>query len=133
MEALLRGKDHEIDTLELIQSQKDSIILELEEQAGKFKEVVKEVHYESQKNDKVEAALFRYQEAHPMKIPIKKLGDGYYKFGSKRIYLKLDSDDLTLLVRVGPKEFITLSMFIIENEGIEQQKLGIGKAILSRF
>lgn len=31
MEANLRGKDHEIDTLELIQSQKDSIILELEE------------------------------------------------------------------------------------------------------
>ncbi len=92
MEAGLRGKDHEIDTLELIQSQKDSIILELEEQAGRFKEVVKEVHYESQKNDKVEIALVRYQEKYPTKVPIKKLGDGYYKFGSRRIYLKLESD-----------------------------------------
>ena len=119
MEAGLRGKDHEIDTLELIQSQKDSIILELEEQAGRFKEVVKEVHYESQKNDKVEIALVRYQEKYPTKVPIKKLGDGYYKFGSRRIYLKLESDQQTLLVRIGPKEYITLSMFIIENEGIE--------------
>ena len=50
---------------------------------------------------------------------MKKLGDGYYKFGSRRIYLKLDNDQYTLLVRVGPKEYITLAMFIIENEGIE--------------
>ncbi|CDW76590.1 UNKNOWN [Stylonychia lemnae] len=133
MEATLRGKDHEIDTLEMIQSQKDSIILELEEQAGKFKEVIKEVHYESQKNDKVEAALFRYLDQHPTKVDMKKLGDGYYKFGSRRIYLKLDNDQVTLLVRVGPKEYITLAMFIIENEGIELQKMGIGKALLGKF
>jgi hypothetical protein len=31
MEATLRGRDHEIDTLELIQSQKDSMILDYEE------------------------------------------------------------------------------------------------------
>ena len=50
---------------------------------------------------------------------IKKLGDGYYKFGSKRIYMKLDSDDETLMVRTGPKEYTTLNAFIIENEGVE--------------
>ena len=64
---------------------------------------------------------------------MKKLGDGYYKFGSRRIYIKLDNDQQTLLVRVGPKEYITLAMFIIENEGIEMQKLGIGKALLGKF
>lgn len=130
MEATLRGKDHEIDTLELIQSQKDSCILELEEQAGKFKEVIKEVHYESQKHDKVEAALNFYMGQHPCRVEIKKLGDGYYKFGTRRIYMKLDADEVNLMVRVGPKEYITLGMFIIENEGIEMQKLGMGKAIL---
>ena len=92
MEASLRGRDHEIDTLELIQSQKDSIILDLEEQAGKFKEVVKEVHYESQKNDRVEAALGLYLDVYPSKIDMRKLGDGYYKFGTRRIYVKLDAD-----------------------------------------
>lgn len=120
MEANLRGKDHEVDTLELIQSQKDSIILELEEQAGRFKEVIKEVHYESQKNDRVEVALIRYLQVHPCGLEMRKLGDGYYKFGTRRIYLKLDANDQsTLLVRIAPKEYITLSMFIIENEGIE--------------
>eukprot|EP00347_Sterkiella_histriomuscorum_P023586 403334082 len=125
MEANMRGKDHEIDTLELIQSQKDCVILELEEQAGKFKEVVKEVHYESQKNDRVEQSLIKYLNYHPTSIDIRKIGDGYYKFGTRRIYLKLDSKDQnTLLVRVAPKEYITLQMFIIENEGIEQSKMG---------
>ena len=63
-------------------------------------------------------------------MDIKKLGDGYYKFGTRRIYIKLDADELNLLVRVAPKEYITLGMFIIENEGIEMQKLGLGKALL---
>ena len=104
--------------------------MELEEQAGKFKEVIKEVHYESQKHDKVEAALTQYMIEHPCRVEIKKLGDGYYKFGSRRIYIKLEADEVNLMVRVGPKEYITLGMFIIENEGIEMQKMGIGKAIL---
>ena len=47
--------------------------------------------------------------------------------------MKLDVDEQTLLIRVGPKEYITLSMFIIENEGIELQKLGVGKALQIRF
>lgn len=68
-----------------------------------------------------------------MKVEMKKLGDGYYKFGTKRIYMRLDNDQRTLMVRVGPKEYITLSLFIIENEGIELQKMGIGKALASRF
>jgi len=37
---------------------------------------------------------------------------------------------VNLLVRVAPKEYITLGMFIIENEGIEMQKLGLSKALL---
>jgi hypothetical protein len=77
--------------------------------------------------------LNRYLEQHSCNIDIRKLGDGYYKFGTRRIYLKLDNDEKTLLVRVGPKEYITLSMFIIENEGIEAQKMGLGKAIMQRF
>ena len=63
-------------------------------------------------------------------MAVKKLGDGYYKFGTRRIYMKLDnSDQDILLVRVGPKEYITFSMFIIENEGIELAKMGLGKAL----
>lgn len=131
LEAGLRGRDHEIDTLEMIQTQKDSIILDLEEQAGKFKEVIKEVHFEQYKNDKVENELTVFLRKHPsLKLNIEKLGDGYYKFGTRRIYLKLDAKDgKTLMVRVAPKEYITLSMFIIENEAIEAQKLGIGKVL----
>src|SRR4051812_5522138 len=109
------------------------MILDLEEQAGRFKEVVKEVHYESQKHDRVEEALFRYLQVHPVRVTIKKLGDGYYKFGTRRIYLKLDDDGETLVVRIAPKEYITLNMFIIENEGVEVQKLSIGKALLMKF
>lgn len=126
MEAKLRGKDHEIDTLEMLQSQKDSMILDLEESAGKFREVIKEVHYEQQREDKVEEALTNYLEKHASNVDIKKIGDGYYKFGSKRIYIKLGSDDSTLLVRVGPKEYVSLSTFIIENEGIEAAKSNNG-------
>lgn len=63
--------------------------------------------------------LQEYLAQKPCKVQFKKMGDGYYKFGSKRIYLKLDNDGNTLQVRVGSKEFVTLSMFIIENEGIE--------------
>lgn len=123
LEAILRGKDHEIDTLELIQSQKDQIILELEEKAGKVKEIIKEITYESQKNDKLDQSLEKYITLKPTKIPLKKLGDGYYKFGTRRIFIKLDNDQETMLVRIGPKEYITLAMFLIENEGIELQKM----------
>jgi hypothetical protein len=54
-----------------------------------------------------------------VRVNIKKLGDGYYKFGTRRIYMKLDNEDETLVVRIAPKEYITLNMFIIENEGVE--------------
>jgi hypothetical protein len=96
---------------------------------------VKEVHYESQKNDRVEAELNKYLKKHPgLKVDIRKLGDGYYKFGTRRIYIKLDAkDDATLMVRVAPKEYITLSMFIIENEAIEIQKIGLNKSIHQKF
>ena len=77
----------------------------------------------------LDQVLFKYLATRPTKVAMKKLGDGYFKFGTKRIYIKLDNDLHTLLVRVGPKEFITLSMFIIENEGIEIQKASLGKAM----
>jgi hypothetical protein len=57
-----------------------------------------------------------------MRIPFEKIGDGYYKFGTRKIYMKFENQ--AILVRIGPKEYMTLNMFIIENEGIELQKLG---------
>lgn len=66
----------------------------------------------------VDRALYRYVENHPTRVHIEKIGEGYFKFGTRRIFMKVDPmDETTLLVRVGPKEYITLSMFIIENEG----------------
>lgn len=97
-------------------------MIELEELSGKHthREIVKEVHYESLKFDQVEEMMKGYLENHPVKINIEKIGDGYYKFGTKRIYVKVERE--MLMVRIGPKDYITLNMFIIENEGIELQK-----------
>lgn len=73
----------------------------------------------------------RYLETHPVRVNMRRLGDGYYKFGTRRIYLKLDKEEENLLVRIAPKEYITLNMFIIENEGVELQKININQALIS--
>lgn len=52
-----------------------------------------------------------------MRVEISKIDSGYYKFGSRKIHIKSENDNL--MVRIGPGEYITLNMFIIENEGIE--------------
>ena len=53
-----------------------------------------------------------------MRVPLKKLGDGYYKFGTRRIYVKFNEVG-ELVVRGAAKGFMPLGYFFHENEDLE--------------
>lgn len=87
LEEKLKNKNEEIEELEKDVEQKDKEIADLEFKAGKMKQVIKEVHVELQRDNPVEDMMKDYQKK--CMCPIKQISEGYYMFGTKKIYMKL--------------------------------------------
>ena len=56
-------------------------------------------------------------------VPIKKLSENYYEFGTRRVYIKHDIDDDSLTVRDRGGNYIHLDDFMRRYENEELQKL----------
>jgi len=92
LEATLREREAEAERLKQLIAEKDALIRDLEEQVAKMNakpptpEPVAEPEPEPQIEitDDVDAMLAQYIKGCP--VPIKRLGGGYYMFGTKKIY-----------------------------------------------
>lgn len=96
--------------------QRDLRLKELNEIIGKPQPV--EVHYKAVKGDEVDEMLALYLDNCP--VPVKRLGGGFYIFGTRKIYAKIMNG--RLVVRVGGG-YMFISEFIATYSEPEIAKL----------
>lgn len=99
-EALAESKD-----LDGMIEERDATIAELEAilwdgKGGRLKEVTQE-RFVPTSGDDVDALLNEYLKLSKCDVPIKKLGGGYYIFGTKKIYAKIMNGKLVIWVGGG--------------------------------
>ena len=93
-----------------------------------------QVIYIPHRNDKIDVTLAhfinRYPERKQMKIMFLRESEGVYKFGQKRIYVKVEKGD-KILVRVGGG-YMGIEQFITQYTGEEVDKIN-RKDVVGKF
>ena len=105
---ILKQKEQEFDTLEDVLRDKDVVIEGLEKTLGEKApiitrdartRIITNDRYKALKGDLVDEMLAKYINSMEISVPIRRLGDGFYLFGTRRIYAKVMNNKL--VVRVG--------------------------------
>ena len=102
-------RDSEIDRLQAILNEKDMEVAQLEDRmrqygiasAQQFQAAsgIGSKLYSAYKGDAVDEQLARYINLMQCQVPIKRLGNGYYYFGTRKIFAKIMNGKL--VIRVG--------------------------------
>jgi Tfp pilus assembly protein PilN len=116
----LRGKISDLDKLihelRIALAQREARIEYLVQELGTPKEV--EINYRAVKGDEVDEMLALYMKDCP--VPVKRLGNGFYLFGTRKIFAKIMNGKL--VVRVGGG-YMFISEFIVTYSDPEIAKL----------
>lgn len=115
----MKQKEQEFDTLEDVLRDKDVVIEGLEKTLGEKAPIIERGQrerkqlspdrYKALKGDLVDEMLAKYINSMEISVPIRRLGDGFYLFGTRRIYAKVMNSKL--VVRVGGG-YMSFSEFI---------------------
>lgn len=123
----MKQKEDELDQLEEMLRDRDNIIEELERQIGdrpidlpKPPPEVKKTQYRPIKGDLVDELIAKYINGMTCPLPIKRLGDGNYLFGTKKIYAKIMNGKLVIRVGGG---FMSIEEFIATYADFEITKV----------
>lgn len=76
--------------------------------------------YSAMKGDLVDELLAKYINMTKCPVPIKRLGNGYYLFGTKKIFAKIMNGKLVIRVGGG---FMTIEEFIANYSDTEMMKI----------
>ena len=95
LERKITDREAEIDRLRELIEQHDKTITRLSAEIGEGPPP--EITYKAKKGDVVDEMLAQYIQNCP--VPVKRLGDGFYLFGTKKIYAKIMNGKL--VIRVG--------------------------------
>lgn len=127
LQLILKQKEDELEQLEEILRDRDNVIEELERQMGeKIPEVkpppvvAKKNLYRAVKGDLVDELMAKYLTDLKCPVPVKRLGDGFYMFGTKKIYAKIMQGKLVIRVGGG---FMSCEEFINTYSEFEIQKV----------
>jgi hypothetical protein len=105
---ILKQKENELETLEDVLRDKDVVIEGLEKTLGEKAPILTDAdrmkkkpsdRYRAITGDIVDELLAKYINSMEISVPIRRLGDGFYLFGTRRIYAKVLNNKL--VVRVG--------------------------------
>ena len=105
---ILKQKENELETLEDVLRDKDVVIEGLDKTLGEKAPVLTDAdrmkkkpsdRYRAITGDIVDELLAKYINSMEISVPIRSLGDGFYLFGTRRIYAKVLNNKL--VVRVG--------------------------------
>lgn len=102
---------------------RDRIIAELEEILRSSKGRLKDFQNDKfipQSGDDVDALLAEYLKYSNCDVPIRKIGGGYYIFGTKKIYAKIMNGKLVIRVGGG---YMVIDEFIATYGEIEKNKI----------
>jgi hypothetical protein len=125
----INNKKNELKTLEQLQRKKDEIIEELEVQAGKDKKVIKEVIVDKVRDNAVDEMMEEIMGI--CKVPIRKISENYFEFGTKKIYVKLDPATGEVRVRDKGGRYIEVTQYVRENEDQEYERILKGETRFS--
>ena len=117
-EALEEGKE-----LDGMIEERDRIIAELEAQLKGFEDRMQSAQPEKfvpQATDDVDVMLFDHMKYLGCEVPIKRLGGGYYMFGTRKIYAKIMNGKLVIRVGGG---YMVIEEFIQTYAEIEMNKI----------
>lgn len=129
---LLKQKEDELDQLEEMLRDRDNVIEELERQIAERtanpqaepkpipKPVPKKLIYRPIKGDLVDELIAKYINDMQCPLPVKRLGDGYYLFGTKKIFAKIMNGKLVIRVGGG---YMSIEEFIATYGDFEVQKI----------
>ena len=92
-------REQEIDRLSNILAEKDQELVEIEERIKSTGSASSSNLYCAMKGDAVDEYLAKYINLMQCKVPIKRLGNGYYLFGTRKIFAKIMNGKL--VIRVG--------------------------------
>jgi hypothetical protein len=116
---ILKQKEQECETLEDVLRDKEVVIEGLEKTLGEKAPIINMAdrtakrmsldRYKAIKGDLVDEMLAKYINSMEISVPIRRLGDGFYLFGTRRIYAKVMNNKL--VVRVGGG-YMSFSEFI---------------------
>lgn len=98
-------REGEIDRLSHILGEKDAELADLEDQLDSSGKQV----YAAAKGDAVDEFLAKYVNLMQCKVPIKRLGNGFYMFGTRKIFAKIMNGKLVIRVGGG---YMTIEEFI---------------------
>ncbi|CDW91760.1 UNKNOWN [Stylonychia lemnae] len=142
LKKIVYDKKFQKKELEAEQRRKDQQIEELEILTGRDKKVIKEVLIDKIRENKVDEIMEQISENSP--VPITKISDNYYEYGTRKIYVKMenvseisnpfiDNEDFEpqvsqqLLVRDRGGQYIDINLFIQKYEAEEYERIQSGQ------
>ena len=130
LQIILKQKEDELETLEDVLRDKEVIIEGLEKTLGEKAPILHEADrakretskqfYKAVQGDQVDELLAKYINSMEVAVPIRRLGEGFYLFGTRKIYAKVLNNKL--VVRVGGG-FMSFTEFIDTYAMIELKKI----------
>ena len=120
IEQQIEQKDREIDRLTDILDSRDEILQRLEERIQATGVNIAASLYSAFKGDLVDELLAKYINLTQCPVPIKRLGNGYYLFGTKKIFAKIMNGKLVIRVGGG---FMVIEEFIASYADQEMKKV----------
>ena len=100
LEMLVGRRDEEIGELETVLGEKERLIAQLEQKIkDKLALADKKPVFQMPRGDLLDELIGQYIHQANCPVPIKKLGNGYYIFGTRKIYAKILNGKL--VIRVG--------------------------------
>lgn len=130
LQIILKQKEDELETLEDVLRDKEVIIEGLEKTLGEKAPILHEADrakretsknfYKAVQGDVVDELLAKYINSMEVAVPIRRLGEGFYLFGTRKIYAKVLNNKL--VVRVGGG-FMSFTEFIDTYAMIELKKI----------
>ena len=120
IDSLIEQKDREIEKLSDILNSRDDILQRLEERIQATGVNIAASLYNAFKGDLVDELLAKYINLTQCPVPIKRLGNGYYLFGTKKIFAKIMNGKLVIRVGGG---FMVIEEFIASYADQEMKKV----------
>ena len=105
----IQRKDGDIERLNGILAEKDELLEDIEEDIKQTGGNIDATMYSGIKGDLVDELLAKYINLTQCTVPIKRLGNGYYLFGTKKIFAKIMNNKLVIRVGGG---FMVIEEFI---------------------
>lgn len=120
IEQKIDQRDRDIERLTEILNDRDSKLEALEDNIKATGETLAASLYSAIKGDLVDELLAKYINLTQCPVPIKRLGNGYYLFGTKKIFAKIMNGKLVIRVGGG---FMVIEEFIAAYADQEMKKM----------